>query len=450
HRADDDHFGDYDFTAKFTTVDGVLTSIYFDSENWNKEINATTYSQDAIDDLLDQLRAQETLNAEGLDNVTGATRSSDGIKAVITEALADEALGIKSVAEDVEVTFNVTDDNKGSGRGEGGGNHGGETTEPVTAEQTYSGSVHRADDDHFGDYDFTAKFTTVDGVLTSIYFDSENWNKEINATTYSQDAIDDLLDQLRAQETLNAEGLDNVTGATRSSDGIKAVITEALADEALGIKSVAEDVEVTFNVTDDNKGSGRGEGGGKPTTPSVSEVFSDVQADQWYTEAIQYVYTNGIMAGMGNGTFGTQENLTRAHIAQILYNVEGKPEVSSTSKFSDVQNKSSWYYTAVVWANENGIMAGYGKGKFGPQDTLTREQMATVLYNYAKYKQEDVSATTDLSSYTDANQISGWAQTPMKWAVATEVISGTTETTLAPLGFCTRAQAAQMMANRQK
>ncbi|MCD8355202.1 MAG: hypothetical protein LUE11_01330, partial [Clostridia bacterium] len=159
HRADGDHFGDYDFTAKFTTVDGVLTSVYFDSDNWNKEINATTYSQDAIDDLLDQLRAQETLNAEGLDNVTGATRSSDGIKAVITEALADEALGIKSVAEDVEVTFNVTDDNKGSGRGEGGGNHGGETTEPVTAEQTYSGSVHRADDDHFGDYDFTAKFT---------------------------------------------------------------------------------------------------------------------------------------------------------------------------------------------------------------------------------------------------------------------------------------------------
>jgi hypothetical protein len=128
----------------------------------------------------------------------------------------------------------------------------------------------------------------------------------------------------------------------------------------------------------------------------------------------------------------------------VLYRLDGEPAVTGTSGFTDVQS-GRWYTDAVLWANQNGIVTGYGGGQFGTDDRVTREQMAAILYRYAQYKDYDVTKTTDLSAYTDAAGIGGWALAAMKWANAEGLITGTTTTTLSPDGASTRAQLATIL-----
>ena len=124
-------------------------------------------------------------------------------------------------------------------------------------------------------------------------------------------------------------------------------------------------------------------------------------------------------------------------LVTVLYRLEGEPAVTGTSGFSDVAG-GTWYTDAVVWASENSIVEGYGGGLFGTNDSVTREQMAKILYGYASYKGYDVTSTADLSTYADANEISAWAEAAMKWANAEGLITGVTETTLVPSGHAVR------------
>ena len=129
-------------------------------------------------------------------------------------------------------------------------------------------------------------------------------------------------------------------------------------------------------------------------------------------------------------------------IVTILWRLEGSPAVSSANPFTDVA-KGAWYTDAITWAAANGIVNGKGGGKFGPTDTLTREQFATILYRYAKdYKGYDVSAAADISGYTDAGRVSSWALDAVKWANAEGLVNGRTPTTLVPGGSASRAEAA--------
>src|SRR5699024_6965224 len=124
--------------------------------------------------------------------------------------------------------------------------------------------------------------------------------------------------------------------------------------------------------------------------------FTDVETGDWFYEAVQYVYENGMMNGVGHNLFAPSSNLTRGMIAQVLYNLEGTPTAGS-SAFTDVA-ADQWYADAVNWAAANDIVGGYGNGKFGPEDDITREQMAQILYNYATFKGYDVSVQGDLST----------------------------------------------------
>ena len=172
--------------------------------------------------------------------------------------------------------------------------------------------------------------------------------------------------------------------------------------------------------------------------------FTDVTEDDWFYDEVAYVVTNGLFNGTGDTVFAPDMTMTRAMFATVLYRLDGEPAVTAENPFDDVED-GEWYTDAVIWANNNGIVEGYGEGIFGTNDDVTREQMAKMLYSYADYKGYDVTASADLSSYTDADEISDWALAPMRWANAEEVITGRTITTLVPLGGATRAEVATIV-----
>ncbi len=175
-------------------------------------------------------------------------------------------------------------------------------------------------------------------------------------------------------------------------------------------------------------------------TIDVSEIFIDIAPDAWYTDAVQYAYDNGLMTGTAEDTFTPNATTTRGMIVAILHRLEGEPAAQDAG-FSDVAD-GSWYASAVAWAKETGIVNGYSDSTFGPNDAITREQMAAILMNYAEYKGQDVTASADLSGYADADTVSGWATDAVQWAVEEGLINGMSDDELAPQGNATRAQVA--------
>ena len=175
-----------------------------------------------------------------------------------------------------------------------------------------------------------------------------------------------------------------------------------------------------------------------------SEKYTDVNTAAWYHEGVDYAIKNGLMEGVGSNLFAPDATTTRAMVVTILYRLDGEPAVTKDIPFADVP-AGQWYSNAINWAAANGIVDGYGNGKFGPDDTITREQMAAILYRYASYKGYSVSDLANLTGYTDAASVSEWAATAMRWAVAEGLIEGTSATTLSPSGDSTRAQVATIL-----
>ena len=181
-----------------------------------------------------------------------------------------------------------------------------------------------------------------------------------------------------------------------------------------------------------------------PTLP-----FTDVKSGDWFYEAVQYVYDKGMMTGVSADRFAPASTTTRGMIVTILYRLENEPEVSGGSAFTDVEN-GAWYADAVAWAAANDIVNGTSATTFAPNSPITREQMAAILYRYAAYKGYDVSQKADLSGYTDAASISGYAKDALAWANAQKLITGVTDTTLNPQGSATRAQVAAILMRYQQ
>lgn len=169
--------------------------------------------------------------------------------------------------------------------------------------------------------------------------------------------------------------------------------------------------------------------------------FVDVPAGAWYREAVQYVYGEELFNGTSDTVFSPNRNMNRAMVATVLYRLAGKPEASGTSLFEDVA-ANAWYTDAVLWASGSGIVNGYGSNRFGGSDPVTREQLAAMLYRYAKFMQYDVSSSGKLSAYTDASRVSDWALEAMQWANAAGLITGRSSASLAPQGTATRAEVA--------
>ena len=175
--------------------------------------------------------------------------------------------------------------------------------------------------------------------------------------------------------------------------------------------------------------------------------FTDVNSDDWFLAAVQYVYENDRMAGTSSTTFQPEVNLTRAMAAQVLYNLEGQPAVTGDTTFTDAAAAGEWAVKAITWAEQTGVVAGIGDGLFDPTANVTREEFAQMMYNYASYKEYDLTLEGDLSQFEDASAISGWAETAMSWANGSGLINGHDDGTIDPQGTTTRAQAASILMN---
>ena len=173
--------------------------------------------------------------------------------------------------------------------------------------------------------------------------------------------------------------------------------------------------------------------------------FVDVKPTDWFYEAVAYVYQNGLMNGTGATAFSPNISTTRAMIVTILWRLEGEPEVDYAMTFADVA-ADTWYTEAVRWAASEGIVEGYSKTAFGPNDPITREQLAAALWRYAKYQELDVSVgeDTNILSYTDAAEISEYAIPAIQWACGSGLMEGSNGA-LTPKGYATRAQVATML-----
>ena len=179
-----------------------------------------------------------------------------------------------------------------------------------------------------------------------------------------------------------------------------------------------------------------------------SKHFVDVHdADHWAKDAVDFVTARDLFCGTSETHFSPDLSMTRGMLVAVLHRMEGSPALPQENlgyPFSDVTT-DDWYGHAVYWARHHGIVSGYNDGRFGPNDTMTREQMVAILYRYAQYKGYDIANSVALDKYTDAAQVSPWAKDAMSWANAEGIVSGTNATTLSPKGSATRAQVASIL-----
>lgn len=212
----------------------------------------------------------------------------------------------------------------------------------------------------------------------------------------------------------------------------------AIADVTVNGKSVGAVDSYTFkNVTSDQTIRATFALEGAAEQPG----FSDVSKNDWFYDAVQDAVDMGLMAGVSADRFDPKGTVTRAMVAQILYAREGKPTVSGAAAISDVP-ANAWFHNAMQWAKGQGVIAGYPDGRMDPNAPVTREQLAVILHSYAQKKGMNVSKTADLSGYADSAAVSVWAKDAMSWAVGSGLISGRSATTLAPAGSATRAECA--------
>ena len=260
---------------------------------------------------------------------------------------------------------------------------------------------------------------------------------------------------------ITVEDSDNGTvtsSRTRASKGLMVTLT-AKADEGYKLDTIT----VTDKSGSEIKLTDKGDGKYTFTMPasavtvkasftkddgsvSTGLPFTDVKADDWFYEAVKYAYDNKLMDGTASTTFAPFMTTNRAMVVTMLWRLEGQPEADATLSFTDVES-GVWYTDAVNWAASKGIVKGYSDTVFAPNDTVTREQLATILYRYAESKGYDVSAKGDLTTFTDGAKTSSWAAEAMEWAVGSKLLSGKGGNVLDPTGTATRAEVAQIFTN---
>ena len=172
--------------------------------------------------------------------------------------------------------------------------------------------------------------------------------------------------------------------------------------------------------------------------------FTDVSEKDWFYGDVMFVYENGLMLGTSKTLFSPYGTATRGMMATILWRMEGSPAPKGKNSFTDVE-AGKWYADAITWTAENGIFAGYGKDKFGPDDPITREQLAAIFYRYADYKGYDLTVKGNPDKFKDADKITDYAKTAMQWAVGSGLVKGKSGNLLDPQGTATRAEIAAML-----
>ena len=277
-----------------------------------------------------------------------------------------------------------------------------------------------------------SKDTTFTAVWSYIPPANPNYRIDIPAVEGGTVTADPAAAKAGAKVTLTAtpdEGyaLGSLTVTDRFGDAVK-VTENADGTYTFTMPNGQVTVKATFVETEE---------------PAPAMPFTDVKEGDWFYEEVLYAYENGLMNGVGDNRFAPNSATTRGMLVTILYRLEGEPAVTGEANFSDVA-AGQWYTDAVIWAAANDIVNGIGDNQFGPENTLTREQLVTMLYRYAQNKGYDMTASADLSGYPDADKIQSWAQEAMTWAVAEGIVEGM-DGNLNPAGHATRAQIATIL-----
>jgi len=172
--------------------------------------------------------------------------------------------------------------------------------------------------------------------------------------------------------------------------------------------------------------------------------FTDVKISDWYYKAVRYVFAQALMSGEGHSLFNPNGNLNRAMLVVILHRIEKETQLYMPSGFTDI-TANQWYTNAVVWAKACGIVNGYEDNTFAPLQNITREETSVILYRYAQFKGYNLAAKGSLDQFPDSNKISSWSAEAMQWAIAMNIINGNDNGTLAPTANITRAETATMI-----
>lgn len=372
-----------DGTVEFTTNGFSPFTFALSNPNVVAEVNGNAYKtlQDAANAAKDGDEITVVKNAN-LDLTFNTTKSVKVTNKTDNKITVKFNGTNKDVAKDATETFSYT---KPSG-GSSGGSSSGQTTYKVTTSAVNNGGVN------------ASPSTAEKGASITITLSPDKGYK---------------LDKLTV-----TDGSGKTVSTVKKSDTVYTFTMPASAVN-VGVSYVKADA-----------------------TPSKTK-FNDVSANDWFASAVDYVTGKGMMNGTADNTFSPKANTTRGMVVTVLYRLENQPSTSAAS-FTDVAS-GAYYANAVAWANANGIVSGYGSGKFGPNDKVTREQLAAILYRYAQYKKYDVSGANSLDGYADAQSVSSYAVPALQWANAAGVVTGKSGSKLDPKGNAARAEVAAML-----
>lgn len=397
--------------------------------------------------------------ADGLRVANGSTLTNDGeivVNGVMTVSSTGEVSGSGTITIHSDGVLEVNTNNTATGKL---GNHvansgtvvynGAANTDNVTGTITLSSSGKV-----YSQADISDKLSDAEGMS------NKNYEGTDYAYAWQYDAPSSSGSGGSGSYAITVEKAENgavKVSPTRASSGRTVTITvtpdEGYKLDKLTVTDKSGD-EIELTKVSDTRYTFTMPRGAVEITAAFAEEevvstlpFTDVDLDDWFYDAVEYAYDNGMMNGIGNSLFAPTSSLNRAMMAQVLWNLEGSPAASSTTAYSDVAS-DVWYYDAVQWATAEGIVGGYGDGIYGPEDNITREQMALMLYRYAQYKGYDATqGGMEVREFTDYEEISDWALEGMTWAVNAGLLSGKGSGVLDPAGNATRAEVAQILMN---
>ena len=327
------------------------------------------------------------------------------------------------------------------------GQWGPETGFPVDGNYNATTEITKLSFDKTGTY--TATFELVDLANNNAVLASDTYTINVTRRSSGGSGHADTRYDVDVKDAANGTVKASSTGA---SEGATVTLT-VTADEGYTLDKLTVTDKNDKEVKLTNKGDGK-----YTFTMPASDVtveasfiegstlpFTDVSVNDWFYDAVRYMYENGCMNGLTDTTFGPDATTTRGMIVTMLYRHENEPTVAGGNPFADVKD-TQYYADAINWAAENDIVTGYDETTFGPDDTITREQMATILYRYAAYKGYDTTqGGMAVREFADYEEISDWSMTAVTWAVNAELLNGRTNNNLDPQGNATRAEVATIL-----
>ncbi len=403
-------------------ISGGTISAYTSSGDGFDSNGTLTISGGSINVWSANTADNQPLDADGTITISGGT---------VLAAGGSSGMGMNLSASQAYVTFGGSSMGGGNMGGQPGSMGGGPGGRASGNSGSSSASVTKGSTLSIKNGSSSVYSTTALCSASYIFFSSPSLTSGTSYTLYAgSTSVSTAAAQTGSSQSGGMQpGSDQQPGAAQPQQGLSA--------------APAQDPNANAGNSSGSADASGSSSAGSTANAASGDRFSDVSTGSWYYDAVQYVYDAGLMSGTGSYVFSPDGATTRGMIVTILYRLEGSPACGSAS-FSDVSS-GKYYAQAVAWAAETGIVSGYSASRFGPENAITREQLAAILYRYAAYKGYAVSELSSLTGYADNDLVAAYAKTPFAWAVQAGIISGTGANRLSPSAGATRAQVAAML-----